>query len=400
MKTDTISQNNPIDKPNIWCVIPVYNNRDTVLDIVRQCIAVLGKVVVVDDGSSDVDVSALLSGLTAVVLKHETNQGKGQAILTAAGYIEEQGGDYMITIDADGQHNPKDIDKFIPLINEDRHSLIIGCRDFDTDNVPKKTRFGRKFANFWLRLETGIYIDDCQSGFRAYPVGHINKMNFKGRRYDFEAEVLAKAAWAGLGLKTVTVDVHYPKPEERVSHFKPFLDNLRLSRIHSMLVGRRLLPLRHKRLVASGKTDLKEMLLHPAKFLKMLLREHTTPMELAMSAAVGIFLAVLPLLFVHTIVIIYFCSRLHLNKVLAVNVQHLCMPPFVPVLCIELGYYMRHGRWLTEASFETIFKQSPHRLLEWVLGSLIIAPIGAVLAGIVVFSLAKFIKKERCMANG
>ena len=106
----------------------------------------------------------------------------------------------MITIDADGQHDPRDIEKFFPLMREGGSELIIGCRDFNTENVPASSRFGRSFANFWLKVETGQTVDDCQSGFRAYPVRYLNQLRFKGNRYDFEAEVLAKAAWAGLEL--------------------------------------------------------------------------------------------------------------------------------------------------------------------------------------------------------
>lgn len=387
--------NNSIAPEQIWCAIPVFNNKGALRAVAAGCRSILKNVVVVDDGSTDTDVASLLLDLDVVVLKHERNLGKGQAILTASRYIEARDGYYMITIDADGQHYPDDIKKFIPLIYEGGSNIIIGCRNFNTDNIPGKSRFGRKFANFWLRVETGLEIDDCQSGFRAYPVRYLNQLNFKGVRYDFEAEVLAKAAWAGLQLKTIMIDVHYPKPEERVSSFKPFMDNLRLSLIHSMLVGRRLLPLRHKPLVNTPKkTDL-SILRHPGKFLKMLLQENTTPEGLAMAAAVGTFLAILPLLFIHTFVIIYVAARLNLNKIVAVNVQHFFMPPFVPALCIEAGYFIRHGRWLTDISFATVFSQFSDRLIEWFLGSLIIAPAGAVLMGAIVFISASLIKKKR-----
>lgn len=243
-------QSSLIPRDRIWCVIPVYNNRTTVKDVVAECCSVLRNVVVVDDGSTDAEVSGLLAGLEVVVLQHGKNLGKGQAILTASRYIEDHGGLYMITIDADGQHIPRDIEKFMPFMREDEPNLIIGCRDFNTENVPASSRFGRAFANFWLMIETGQTVNDCQSGFRAYPVRYLNQLRFKGRRYDFEAEVLAKAAWAGLKLTTVPVTVRYPKPGERVSSFKPVLDNLRLTGIHSMLVGRRILPLPHHKLIA------------------------------------------------------------------------------------------------------------------------------------------------------
>jgi glycosyltransferase involved in cell wall biosynthesis len=225
----------------------VYNNGKTVRRVAQECRSILPNVVAVDDGSTDADVETLLSGLGVEVLKHGRNRGKGQAILTAARHVEERGGVYMITIDADGQHLPKDIGKFLPHLKGDEPAVVIGCRNFDTANVPRSSRFGRSFANFWLLVETGKRVADCQSGFRAYPVRVLNRLGCRGSHFDFEAEVLARAAWGGIALKSVDIDVVYPKPEERVSSFRPFLDNFRLTLIHSMLVGRRMLPVGHRR---------------------------------------------------------------------------------------------------------------------------------------------------------
>ncbi len=390
-----MQQNNPATLESVWCALPVYNNRKTVRQVAAACREIVSHVVVVDDGCTDGDLGEILSGLDVVVLKHAANIGKGQAILTASRYIESQGGQYMITIDADGQHLPQDIRKFLPLIQEDTPAIIIGCRDFTTDNVPVASRFGRSFANFWLLVETGKIVGDCQSGFRAYPVKYINQISFKGDHFDFEAEVLAKAAWGGLALTTVDIGVVYPKPEERVSSFKPFLDNLRLTGIHSMLVGRRLLPIRHQKLVETRNTLDVSLLRHPAQVLKMLLKESATPEGLALSAAVGMFIAVLPILFMHSVVIFYFSLRFNLNKIVTLNVQHLAVPPFIPALCIEVGYYLRHGRWLTNLSFATVFQQFSSRLFEWFLGSLIIAPLAALLIGAAMYVTAATIKKVR-----
>jgi glycosyltransferase involved in cell wall biosynthesis len=389
-------QSNILPKEQIWCAVPVFNNAATVRAVVAGCRSIMKNIIVIDDGSTDADVSALLSGLDVTVLRHEKNLGKGQAILTASRHIEQHGGEYMITIDADGQHDPRDIETFFLLMREGGSELIVGSRDFDTENVPASSRFGRSFANFWLKVETGQTVDDCQSGFRAYPVRYLNQLRFKGSRYDFEAEVLARSAWAGLTLITVPIKVMYPKPGERVSSFKPFLDNLRLTRIHSMLVGRRLIPLPHKKLVRDPAAFDLSLLRHPAKVLKMLLLENATPEGLAMSAAIGIFLAVLPILFMHTLVILYVSVRLNLNKMVALNVQHLAMPPFIPALCIEVGYYLRHGAWLTDLSFKTVFEQFSSRLYEWFLGSLIVGPLAAVLAGGLVYIAAIVIKRVRC----
>ena len=380
-----MKQNSLITKGDTWCVIPVFNNKDTVKNIASECRTYLQNVLVVDDGSTDIDVAALFFDTDIKVIKHEKNMGKGRAIRTALDFLKEKNARFMITIDADGQHFPGDIKKFIPLLRDD--AILIGCRIFDKKkNVPVSSRFGRKFANFWLQIETGLTIDDCQSGFRAYPVHHISQIVLHGSHYDFETEVLARAAWAGLELIQVEVDVWYPEPDSRVSGFKPFIDNFRISCMHTRLVGRRLVPFPYKKLIIKKEKLIDPwLLLHPVKLLKSLLAENATPGGLAASAAIGIILATLPLIFVHTLVILYVTTSLHLNKIMAISIQNLCIPPFVPMLCIELGYYMRYGNWLTDVSLEIIFGQLPERLFEWFLGSLIIGPILAFIVGTSIF---------------
>jgi glycosyltransferase involved in cell wall biosynthesis len=343
-------------------------------------------VLVVDDGSTDTDVEALFSGSDIRVLRHEENRGKGAAIRSALRYVKERGGRFMVTVDADGQHYPRDLEKFIPLLQDDDTAIVIGCREFEGENIPRASSFGRKFSNFWLRVEAGVSMDDCQSGFRAYPVELLSQMKLNGSHFDLEAEVLAKAIWAGLSLRTVPIDVWYPEPRLRISRFRPFVDNLRLTWMHARLVGRRLLPLPHRKLLPSVEKHVDPaLLLHPIRMLKSLLKENATPGLLAMSAAVGTFLAALPLISIHTLVIIYVATRLRLNKVMAVSIQNLCMPPFVPMVCIELGYRMRYGSWLTNFSTKTILGELHQRLFEWLLGSLVVAPVAAVLVGGAVF---------------
>ena len=394
--------NNSYPEDSIWCVIPVLNNKDTVEDIARGCRSYLRQVLVIDDGSSDIDVSALFLGSDVVVLKHEQNRGKGEAILTALRYIKAHGGRFMITIDADGQHYPRDIGKFLPLLRDDT-CMVVGCRNFQGEHIPKKSRFGRRLSNFWLKVETGVSINDCQSGFRAYPIRYLSQIKLNGSHYDFETEVLTRMIWAGLKVKTVPIEVWYPQENsQRISSFRPFLDNLRISLMHARLVGRRLLPIPDRKLIRSNEKHTNwKSIFHPLKLIKTLLKENATPGGLALAAAVGIFLGVLPLISIHTIVIIYVASRLHLNKVMAVAIQNLCIPPFVPVICIELGHYMLYGKWITDASLKTIFGQLPDRLWEWFLGSIIIAPLAAVVMGVSIYFIANTLKnKTRLKGHG
>ena len=383
----------------IACVIPHYEHTATVFAVAAGARRHLDDVRVIDDGSSDLpeDFAARLDELGVALIRHERNLGKGAALLTAARALYADGVTHMIVIDADGQHDPEDLPRFVAEINAHPDSVVVGCRDFEhAENVPKSSRFGRGFSNFWCRLETGVKCADTQSGYRAYPVAGLNDLCFHCRRYNFEIEALVKLLWAGYELREVPIPVFYDAPGRRISHFDPWKDNLRLSLLHSCLVTRQLLPVPHKRIVAAPKSDHSwRELLHPVEFLRRLLRENADPGGLAASAAVGTFLAVLPLIGVHMAVIVYVCVRFKLNKVMALTIQNLFMPPLSPFLCIELGYFLRHGEWWTEFTLHNCLGELHHRVWEWLLGSLVLAPLFAVLAWIGVYAAAVMVQRRR-----
>ncbi len=134
--------------------------------------------------------------------------------------------------------------------------------------------------------------------------------------------------------------------------------------------------------------------IHPLRSIRQLLRENSSPQKLAIAAAVGIVLGTLPLLFCHTIAILFVCGFFRLNKVAAISSSQLCMPPIVPALCIELGYFLRTGNWLTEFSMQTLGYQAMQRLYEWFLGSLILAPVLALVVGGVTLILAQLVSRK------
>ena len=379
----------------IWCVIPVYNHADTLVKVVA-CAQQHLPVVVVDDGSTDLQKRHLraLEKCGVRLLRHEANQGKGAAILTALRLAQQENIDYIITLDADGQHFPEDLPKFINAIeNAQEETLFIGCREFQA-NVPRSSRFGRAFANFWLRVETGETCDDCQSGFRAYPVEATLKLGCHARRYAFEAEVIARAAWGGIKLQDIPIQVFYPK--HRISHFDKLRDNLRLTAVHATLVCRRLCPWPVKRVVRTPKSGPRALPLlhHPLRTLKELFTQNVTPGGLAAAAAVGTFIAVLPIFGLHTVVILYVAARLHLNQVMAFSIQHLFAPPLSPFLCIETGYYLQHRHFLSEISLQTTVKELHLRLWDWLIGSLLLAPCFAVITGTAVFLLSAYVARK------
>ena len=381
----------------IGCVIPLYNHSATVLGVAEKCRRYLDDVRVIDDGSSDLDADfpQKLAAIGVKLISHRVNLGKGAALQTAAKILAEESVDSMIVIDADGQHDPGELPEFIRAIESDPEAVVIGCRDFNTPGVPGSSRFGRKFSNFWCRVETGITCDDTQSGFRAYPVKVFSRLKFYCRRYNFEIEVLVKMIWAGCRVIELPIRVDYCPQGGRITHFKPFKDNFLLSVLHTSLVLRRLLPFPHRKLVERRKDKMISFLRHPVEFLKYLLSESATPGQLAAAAAVGTSLAVLPLIGVHMAVIFYVCWRFKLNKVMALGIQNLFMPPLSPFLCIELGYFFRHQEFLKDFTFDNCVAEMHLRVWEWLLGSLILAPLFAVICGTAVYFAALFIDSRR-----
>jgi len=235
-------------------VIPVYNHAATLRSVVSQALQVHDRVMVVDDGSTD-DVVSPLQGLNVHLVRHPKNLGKGVAILTAAREARRLGMTHIATIDADGQHNPEDFRRFLPLIEKYPDAIIVGKRDFGHADVPRANRFGRGFSNFWLRLQTGRDLGDAQSGFRVYPLWVLENLKLYEKRYTFEIEVLVKAAWAGVELIETDISVYYPQGEERITHFHLFFDNLQLSRLNAKLTLRSILPWPHRKIVNRRKKE-------------------------------------------------------------------------------------------------------------------------------------------------
>jgi len=129
--------------------------------------------------------------------------------------------------------------------------------------------------------------------------------------------------------------------------------------------------------------------------MKSLAMENSTPKQIALAVTVGIFLATLPLLAAHSVTIVFVATRLKLNRLIALNVSHLCAPPFVPAIAVELGYFLLNGRFLTEFTVQTLGYEALQRFWEYLLGSVVLAPFLALFAGGLSYLIARFFKSRK-----
>lgn len=219
----------------IGIVIPTYNNHKTLQRVIDGVLEYTHQVIVVNDGSTDTTSEILKKYPQLTLITLPENQGKGNALKIGFRKALDLGYDYAITIDSDGQHFPDDIPVFVEaLIEENEDVLLIGNRNMEQDGIPKKSSFGNRFSCFWFWFETGIKLQDTQSGYRLYPLKSIPKKYYTPK-FEFEIEIIVRTAWKQIPVKNVPIKVLYD-PDERVSHFRPFKDFARISVLNTVLV--------------------------------------------------------------------------------------------------------------------------------------------------------------------
>ena len=235
-----------MNKDRFAIIIPVYNHEQRAAYVIREALVLGFPVFVVDDGSTDSSYEKIkdIPGIT--LIRHEINRGKGAAIKTGFAAASRVA-DWAITMDADGQHDPRNAMNLINaipsrLLQNELRPIVIGVRDnMAADDVPWTSRFGRGFSNFWVWVSGGPRVRDSQSGFRIYPLPECGLLNVKADRFQFEVELLAKAGWTGMPVIEAQVSVSYTPGTARISHFRPFIDFMRNTGAFLRLIFQRVL---------------------------------------------------------------------------------------------------------------------------------------------------------------
>jgi glycosyltransferase involved in cell wall biosynthesis len=226
---------------NPCVVIPVYNHERAVDAVVRAVVEQNLSCILVDDGSSGKCarvLDALASGTPdrITLIRHPINQGKGSAVLSGVRYAARSGYTHVLQIDADGQHRASDIPRFLQLAAAHPRALIVGCAKYDA-TVPWHRFCARYLTHIWVWINTlSLQITDSMCGFRVYPIRAVMALEQRqklGERMNFDTEVLVRLYWDGLEIISIPTPVSYPS--DGVSHFRGWLDNFLISRMHTTL---------------------------------------------------------------------------------------------------------------------------------------------------------------------
>lgn len=208
--------------------IPCYQGARRVGEVVRGALSSGLPVVVVDDGSSD-DSSRVAEEAGALVLRHPANQGKGAALATAFAHAARAGARAVLSMDADGQHDPAEIPKLVAAHRSDPRAVVIGTRSFAPEDMPRRSRIGNRVSTWWISKFAGRPHADTQSGFRVYPRALFAAAPLRSTRFETETELLLHAAKMGLPLIEVPIQTLYGP--DHVTHFRGFRDTLRVIRL-------------------------------------------------------------------------------------------------------------------------------------------------------------------------
>ena len=215
-------------KPRTIAAIPAFNEEKTIAKMVLLAQKYVDKVVVCDDGSSDMTADiAKVSG--ALVVCHNSNEGKGAALKSLFDKARELNADVVVTLDGDDQHDPKEIPEFIQLITKDEADIVVGSRFLENNmDMPLYRRFGSKILNGLVNSVNKQKITDTQSGFRAYGRKAIERMDISTTGIGVDSEILIDAVNCNMRIKEIPIGCRYKGVDGSTYH--PVRHSMRVTR--------------------------------------------------------------------------------------------------------------------------------------------------------------------------
>lgn len=227
------STGNPRSTLRICAVIPAYNNEKTVGPVIKGALSQLEHVIVVDDGSTDGTLH-VAGECGAHVLRIGENRGKGNALRVSFRYALSKGFDGVITLDADLQHDPTEIPKFIAYYSRHRPGIVIGDRLQDKQGIPRSRYGPNRIGTYTFSWLLGQTIRDSQCGFRLYDREVMKKIPILNNGFEAEADLLLRAGKRGYRIGFVPIRTIYFENHHNRSYYRPVKDTFRISIIFLM----------------------------------------------------------------------------------------------------------------------------------------------------------------------
>lgn len=218
----------PLNPDKLLILVPAYREERHVAALVREILDYAPRVLVVDDGSPDATAEAARSA-GAVVISHVKNRGKGAALHTGFEYAAQNGFEFVLTMDGDGQHAPSDIPAFLAAWERTHAQVLVGNRMGNPDGMPWIRRRTNLFMSSLLSKVMGQYVPDTQCGFRLYHSTAFPDAPEPGSdRYAAESESLLRLSLRGVTISSVTVQTIYGEEKSKIN---PIADTIRFFRM-------------------------------------------------------------------------------------------------------------------------------------------------------------------------
>ena len=393
--TNQPTHNAHFERHRAAVLIPTYNNAGTLGAVLSDALEYTNHIIVVNDGATDETLAVLEQFPSLQLVSYSRNRGKGIALRRGFAYAIEQGYDYVITMDADGQHFATDLPAMLQQIEERPGALIIGARNLHQENMPGKSTSANKVSNFWFNVTTGLKGPDTQSGYRLYPLHRMGNMHYFCTKYEFEIEVLVRSAWKGITVDWTPVKVYYPPPEERVSHFRPVPDVTRITILNIILVLTTFLYIKPR--------DFIRFLLKKENWKKMwkeeVLKADESNMRKAIAIGFGVFMAIVPIWGFQLLVAILVSIKLKLNKALVLLSAHISTPPLTPF--VLFASFLVGKFWMGQTASDLIFKDGfsfdtiKDNMLQYVYGAITLAILGGLVVWAVSWGMLTIFRKEK-----
>ena len=211
----------------IVAIIPALNAERTLPKVIEETAREIEPVLVIDDGSTDRTSEVARAG-GAIVLRHDVNRGKWAALKTGFAWALEKGYDGVITLDADGQHLPGEIPKFLHEREASGADLIVGGRAHLFQHMLPRRRNANRFSAWCISKCAGVRVPDSQSGFRYYSARLIRGVELRADGFDMESEVIVRAGRRGFRIVSIPIELGFVDGIS-TSHYKPLKDTLRIA---------------------------------------------------------------------------------------------------------------------------------------------------------------------------